>query len=171
MRLSMNPLKPPKQWPPPIEPPPTDLERWWSRLPVIGLVPSWYLAGRRRNRYLWNVLEPIEKLIVAQLAARHDGYQWPSESHAEIAHLISIAIGSEKHINPPTIIRDDPLDLLFWGAYDDMTPLAFSLAFKRRFGLDISWPQIVEFIDNRKTVGDFINWCVLRVNAKTELAT
>lgn len=164
----MNPLHSPKQWPPPDEPPPTAAEIRWARWPIVGIIPCWFLAGRRRSHHLWNVLEPIEKDIVLQLVHRAGDVQWPSGTHTAVAMMISAGVGAEKSIGPPPIMPGDGFDLLFWGAYDDMTALVFALAFEEQFGCEIPLSEFLEFHTQRKTVGEFVEHCVLKINQRAE---
>ena len=166
----MNPIQAPQQWPPPAEPPPSADKLKWTRWPIVGIVLRLYFASRRRSHHTWHVLKPIEEQIVAQLVGRNGNTEWQSELHAEIAGLISHAIAEEKSIEQPTIHPDDRFDLLFWGAYDDMTPLVFSLAFHDRFQINVTSDDMLQFYEQQRTIGEFVGFCVGSVNRQAENA-
>jgi hypothetical protein len=166
----MNPLQPPIQWPPPAEPPPSRGEQNWSRWPIVGIIPRWILGSRRRSNHIWNVLEPIQNQIVTQLVDRDGQIDWPTELHARVAALVARAIADEKSIKPPPLHPDDRFDLLFWGAYDDMTPLVFCVAFQNEFRIDVSWAEMQQFYDRHQTLNEFVNYCIAKIHRQPEVA-
>jgi hypothetical protein len=159
----MYPLEPPARWPPPEAPPPGEAELRWSRWPIIGILPRWFHRSRRYSHHLSNVLFPIEKEIVDQLVARSSEVVWASEHYAAVAQLISQAVAAEKGIEPPLIMPEDLFGLLFWGAYDDLTPLQFALAFEKKFRVEMTWPEMLQFYENGQTVGEFVDHCVSKI--------
>ena len=79
----------------------------------------------------------------------------------QIIDLLSLAISQEKFIDPPLLRRDDRVDILLWGAYDDITLLIFGLSFDRCFGARVQL-DVLEWInfDKPKTVQDFVDFCL-----------
>ncbi len=164
----MKPLQTPDQWPPPAEPLPTDRELNWSHWPIVGLIPRWIFASRRRNDFTWKMLHPIQDQIVSQLVDRNIHVDWPTKLHAKVAGLIARAIGDEKSIDPPALNPNDRFDLLFWGAYDDMTPLVFTFAFRDEFQIDIPQETMNDFYQQHRPISEFVNHCVARINRQAK---
>jgi hypothetical protein len=92
----------------------------------------WYRSAMHQE-----CLFPFEEDIVRQLSSR-PSFQWypPGSDDAEIVSALAEAISDEKGIELPSIHPDDPTELLFWGAYDDLTPLFFRMKISKRFTVE-----------------------------------
>lgn len=77
------------------------------------------------------------------------------------------SIAQEKGLGSITIHPDDPVELLFWGAVDDMSPLVFALALQEELGIALSHEDFEVFFKNHMTVSDVIAFCLARCHART----
>lgn len=139
--IEVRPLTNPVNWPPPALEPPSSVESILWRVPVIGWIVAYCLFYIRLSRHRYSVLLPLENEIVEQLAGRPPLDRWPlawpqTEVGREVVSALSQAIAEEKGISSPTIHPDDSVDCLFWGAFDDLTPMCFRIGLSKRFGGD-----------------------------------
>ena len=135
-------------------------------MPVLGWIVAPFLKSSRCWKHYSDVLEPIEKQLVQQLTARPKQASQLSDSmHQQVVKLISDAVAYEKHIDPPAIHPCDPFQLLFWGAYDDWTPLVFALSFREQFGKGIADEEFAMFWNNDWLVSDVASYCVNKIRA------
>jgi hypothetical protein len=112
------------------------------------------------------VLQPIERQIVQQLQSRHPATAWPNAPRrAEIVHMIGEAVAKEKAIDSIAIHPDDPIELLFWGAYDDMTPLHFAMALRTRFGVMVPCEDMLRSCQNHLKVHEVVDDCLRRLGS------
>ncbi len=117
------PLQPPIPWPPPDIPPyPRHL---LSRVPIVGWPFRYFRWLHYWSLHQKNILEPIEQSIVAQLQKRPAVGPWPQALDERLfVELVSQAVAFWKGLATPVAIHpDDPLQLLFWGPFEDLTPL------------------------------------------------
>ena len=110
-----KPLNYPKVWPPPDLPPasPESFEYKMKHIPILGWVVAYIIWLFRWRRFKQEVLNPIEDEIVVQLDAR----------------------GTIE--SPPPLYPEDPFGPLFWGPFDDLTPLIVDLEIQKEFGFRI----------------------------------
>jgi hypothetical protein len=143
---------------------PCENEQSWQGVPLIGWVIAAYLCHRRYRRHEREVLIPIERQIVEQLVRRRGATPCANGSlQTEVAQMVAEAVGKEKSIPQPAIHPEDPIELLFWGAYDDMSPLQFTIALRRRFGITVTSEDITRYCQGHWKVEDVINDCVTRI--------
>jgi hypothetical protein len=149
----MDPLMPltfPDQWPPPSFEYVDDL-RDNPTVPFVG----WFLRRRRKSqakhKFCEEVLDPIERHLVAQLTARTAEYRW-SDRDRPLVECLSKAIASEKFIPPPKLHPGDCYGLVTWGVFDDLTPLIFDMNLKDRFGVDFSKEEHFAFWRDQSTI-------------------
>ena len=131
---------------------------WSSRIPLIGYV-SRYVKWRQQWRFHHaNVLEPIADRIIDQLIDRPSDLIWPNnETHRRIAQVISNAIGIEKELpQSPALHPDDPFQLLFWGPFDDLTPLFVRTECRDKLDLPLSESIFIDAWNQRWTIQQFI---------------
>ncbi|WP_460167006.1 hypothetical protein [Thermostilla marina] len=161
MNLS-KPLQFPSPWPPP------DLvsglpESTLERIPIVG----WLFGSWRRRRRWWvhvrEVLIPIERQIVGQLTARSGiGYRADSPSHQRIADLITSVVAAEKGLSHVVLHPDDPIELLFWGPYDDMSPLLFRHVLRKELGIVLSTQEMQWLLRKGVTVSEVVAFCSMK---------
>ncbi len=117
----------PDRWPPEAPPalPPTENEVRLRRIPLGGRLIADFIANRRRLNQLSSSSEPIARGIALQLEARSPFEPWGESPRQQVMlRELAEAITLEKSLTvPPAIHPDDPMPLLLWGAFDDITPL------------------------------------------------
>jgi len=165
-----QPVRYPKVWPPP-EVPPAALESFESKIkhvPIAGWIVAYFLAQFRWSRHRSEVLSSIEQEIVEQLEARETSINWikgqewlNTPQKQKIALIISEAIGLEKPIeSPPQLHPEDPFGPLFWGPFDDLTPMIVRIEIKKEFGYRLPSDGLMDkFWDEQWTIGKFIDYC------------
>jgi hypothetical protein len=154
--LSFPALQYPAIWPPPELPP--YKPNGWSRFQVLGL-PFRYLTWLRHVRqHERDVLDPIADEIVSQLERRPVQGPWPRhEEERKIAQIISDAVGLEKGLpHSPALHPDDPFPLLFWGPFDDVTPLIVRMDSRDKLKREIPGHLIIDAWNDRWTIQRFI---------------
>ena len=110
-----------------------------------------------------NLLASIEKQIVDQLTARsclNNLNNWPDSRRRQIAQLISDAIKAEKDLSNVQIHPNDPIELLFWGANDDMSALVFSLVLQKQYGIKLTSQDFHMLWRQHATTSDLIEFCL-----------
>ncbi|QDT96244.1 hypothetical protein [Gimesia aquarii] len=142
-----KPLNYPKVWPPSDLPPasPESFEYKMKHIPILGWVVAYIIWLFRWRRFRQEVLNPIEDEIVVQLDARGTIENWyktqkwlNNPTKQKIGLIISEAIGLEKPVeSPPPLYPEDPFGPLFWGPFDDLTPLIVDLEIQKEFGCRI----------------------------------
>ena len=147
--MDFPPLKHPTPWPPTERPPSR-----FDGLPVIGGFLAWVSAiatGDQHNKLLYD----IECQICEQLAARPtDNHDWPKGSTGRrIVDALSKAVREEKEtpLDHVTLHPEDPIVLLWWGCYDNLTPLVSWHELDSEFDVRISrdeWHSIFSFSDD-----------------------
>jgi hypothetical protein len=153
-----QPLKYPQPWPPPVdEPKPEKISSGF------GAVKNWVhrvFYGTHRE-IVWY---EIERQICDQLNRRPQHGDWPSDTTRQrIVKALSNAVQREKEhpLDHVTLHQDDPIVLLFWGCYDDITALIFCKNLESDFGVLISheaWEKLMpgycgRWHDDQRTVG------------------
>lgn len=112
------------------------------------------------------MLEPIERQIVEQLQSRQSATAWPtSPRQAEIVRMIGESVAKEKSIDSIAVHPDDPIELLFWGAYDDMTPLQFAMALRNRFGVIVPCEDVLRYCQHHLKVHEVVDDCLRRLGS------
>lgn len=157
-----KPLQFPSPWPPPD---------WVSglrestleRIPIVG----WLFGSWRRRCHWWvhvrEVLIPIERQIVDQLTARSGiGYRADSPSHQRIADLIASIVAAEKGLSHVVLHPEDPIELLFWGPYDDMSPLRLRDALQKELGIVLSTQEMQRLLRKGVTVSEVVAFCSMK---------
>ena len=121
--LTFAPLEYPNPWPPPHE-----VSTRTDEFPILGRV--WRFA----TKVLWcdphtQLMFDIEEQILAQLKVRPKVEpKWPPDPKSRaIAEALAEAVRSEKGLDHVALHPLDPASVLFWGAYDDLTPLVFNI--------------------------------------------
>lgn len=122
--MGMEPLKYPTPWPPPVR----ERDRF-DRIPLLGGLLRSIFTGSPHD----TLLEGLLVQIVEQLKARTSPHPaWPNNPvEMEIVKALSKAIYEEKWIETAYLHPDDPLFLLWWGPFDDLTPLVFCIALQK----------------------------------------
>ena len=94
---------------------------------------------RYTSRHQKEVLDPIAEEIVAQLESRPLDGPWPVTSvQKSLAAIISDAVALEKGLpHSPALHPDDPFPLLFWGPFDDISPLIVRVESRGKLNLEI----------------------------------
>jgi hypothetical protein len=85
-------------------------------------------------------------------------------SHQRFADIIASAVAEEKSLRTFAVHPDDPVEALFWGAEDDMSPLHFALQLHKEFGVAISAADVDTFFKNHMKVCDLCRFIDLRMN-------
>ncbi|QDT29019.1 hypothetical protein [Gimesia panareensis] len=173
-----EPLKYPLVWPPPGYPAPSpeSREAKFRRIPLLGWFPSWILRHIRWRKHYYEILEPIAEEIVEQLEARPQIADWSSISsgfatsrHQKIAEIISDAICLEKGLeNPPPLHPEDPSSLLFWGPFDDLTPLIVGMEIHKEFNCHVPRDVLLLAWQQDWCLREFIDYCVQSMTQGTD---
>jgi len=109
------------------------------------------------------VLIPVEQQILGQLTARSGiGYRADSPSAQRIAELAARTVAAEKGLSHVVLHPDDPIELLFWGPYDDMSPFRFAIQLRKEFGIVLSTEEMEAFFKNHMTVSQVIAFCLTK---------
>lgn len=133
----MIPLVYPPVWPPPELPPPQN-DFWAMRVPVLGRLVALWMYYSRIGNHIEHVLGPIEDNIVKQLESRPPLIERDQQSRQEqIVSILAAAVCFEKGIDPVRQLHpDDPVILLVWGSYDDLTILIFRMNLLEAMGIE-----------------------------------
>ena len=161
IEAELFPLQYPDVWPPPdLAPCPPHR---FQRVPIVRWVVGCFIRLRRWSQHLEMVLEPIADQIKEQLEARPVVGFWPeSTSQQQIAEIISEAVCLEKGLKkPPVRHPKDPFPLLFWGPYDDLTPLIVNMELNDKLGLKIPMDFFLVAWKEEWTVQQFVQECDL----------
>lgn len=160
----MIPLDYPPVWPPP-ELPPLQNDFWAMRVPVLGrLVALWMYCFRIEDQ-IEQVWGPIEDNIVKQLESRPSLIERDQPSRQEqIVSILAAAVCFEKGIDPVRQLHpDDPVILLVWGSYDDLTILIFRMNLLEAMGIEFMEETAEKFVETlrieftRETKGKVCN--------------
>ncbi|QDU16489.1 hypothetical protein CA11_43210 [Gimesia maris] len=168
------PVRLSQAWPPVISPPPPPAQREhrFKRIPLVGWVLAGILASSRRRSHAWQELAIVEKEIVDQLEARGQIDNWVKKNNwfntpekQQIALIISEAIGLEKPLeSPPPLHPEDPFGPLFWGPFDDLTPLTVRLEIQKKWNIHIPGDSISLAWEEDWTILQFIEYCENSIN-------
>lgn len=161
---SPQPLHFPSPWPPPASPEGESSMSALRYIPIIGRVVGWWQGRRRWAAHVSRVLMPIERQIVDQLAMRPRMTLWSNSPsrHQTVAQLMATAVAQEKGLSPVTVHPDDPVELLFWGAVDDMSLLRFALHLEKECGIVLSIEDAEAFFNKHMTVSEVIAFCLAK---------
>ena len=107
------------------------------------------------------MLDPIAEEIIAQLEMRPIDGPWPTTPEQKaLATIISDAVALEKGLpNSPALHPDDPFPLLFWGPFDDLTPLIVRTESRAKLNREIPERFILDGWNKRWTIQRFIEQC------------
>ena len=173
--MPFPPLEYPKPWPPPEDESEQTqlawgldaLKRWLHKL----------LHGSELQKTHYH----MERQVCEQLNTRPATNEtWPQDLiRRRIVESLGEAVRQEKKhpLRHVTLHRDDPIILLLWGCYDDMTPLIFLRNLETAF--DVTIPGEVRrdlflfhrpsWYDDNRSVGDLVEQVIpLVVNRKRE---
>jgi len=121
-------------------PPPRHQRHWLSRIPFIG----WLIGGLYEGltAYRDPPRRQIELQITTQLESRPEANaDWPVDlAQRRVVDLLAGIICVEKCLSVDRVALhpDDPLELLMWGPFDDITPMVLRLGMDDLFGRRIS---------------------------------
>lgn len=165
--IEYNPLRFPKPWPPPAFPDRSGEKIGLERVPVFGWFVRYWQRFRQSQLHMKNVLDPIADQIVQQLESRPSICEWPgTEIERQIVLKISETICLEKGLDfPPALHPDDPLILLFWGPFDDISFLVVKCDLEKQLSIQIPVDTLLRFADENWTVRKFIDYCAQRMSA------
>jgi hypothetical protein len=136
-----------------------------KKIPIVGWLFAWWQDRRRWWVHVREVLIPIEQQIVGQLLARSATSYWAdSPTHQRIADLMATVIADEKGLSHVVLHPDDPVELLFWGAYDDMTLLRFALRLRKEVGVVLSREEMAVVFERHMTVSELIAFCLAKTS-------
>lgn len=157
-----QPLQFPRPWPPPNCPFGT-AQSTLEKIPIVGRLLARWRDRRRWWVHVREVLIPIEQQIVGQLLARSATSYWAdSPPHQRIADLMATVIAEEKGLSHVVLHPDDPVELLFWGAYDDMSLLRFALRLRKECGVALSREEMEAVFEKHMTVSELIGFCLAK---------
>ncbi len=164
------PVKYPELWPPPDLPPYP--QHWSSRIPLIGYVSRHVQRQKQWWAHFGSVLEPIADGIVNQLIDRPSELVWPeNEPGRSIAQIISNAIADEKGLpQSPALHPDDPFQPLFWGPFDDLTPLIVGMECRAKLGMTLPKEIFDDAWNQRWTIKQFIETATLSLPSASQPA-
>lgn len=131
--LEFAPLSYPTPWPPPKL---TERSKW-HRVPILG----WIVCEIHRDFVGDRVARGIHRDIVAQLNGRPSTTPaWPVEPRErQVVEALGKAVAGEKDLQGKSVALhpDDPVVLLLWGEFDDLTPVIFSSSIENDVGIDL----------------------------------
>lgn len=79
-----------------------------------------------------------------------------------MAKIISDVVALEKGLShSPALHPDDPFPLLFWGPFDDLTPLFVREEFRKKFRREIPERLILDAWNEQWSIGRFIERCTV----------
>jgi hypothetical protein len=163
--MALSPLMFPTPWPPPRKTRPI------GQISVVGSIVDglcFLFTGDPE-------LQAIETQIIRQLEARPDcNDDWPTDAKQRgIVRVLSNAVCDEKLCRQGVALHpDDPVALLMWGYYDDLTPLLSKSGLMRLFGLKKLPAALPEFFQrdvgsdllaSRRTVRDLVEFYAARL--------
>lgn len=142
---------------------------------VGWLYSSWYLCGSAlvgvavyvalaNHRECW---QSLEDSIIEQLEQRPENFRWPYANRRRkvIVDCVAKVVAEWKLVGPPSrraLHPDDPVQLLFWGPCDDLSPASFKHLFESEFGLSHDSKLPHDFVDDSTTADDSLNAFVER---------
>lgn len=149
----------PTTWPPPEQP--ACPAHPASRIPLIGALFQYCRWLRCSRQHLRAVLDPIADEIISQLDARPTEGDWPAAPEQRaLAQMISEAVSLEKGLtNPPALHPDDPFPLLFWGPFDDLTPMIVCHDSREKLNREILKSVVMDAWNQRWTIRRFVEHC------------
>ena len=78
-----------------------------------------------------------------------------------LAQIVSDAVCLEKGLtNSPALHPDDPCPLLFWGPFDDMTPIIVEMDSRKELNREIPQNLFVDAWNHNWTIQRFIERCI-----------
>jgi len=78
-----------------------------------------------------------------------------------LAKIVSDAIATEKGLKrSPALHPEDPVPLLFWGPFDDLTPLIVRIEMRKKLKREIPGELILTAWNERWTIQRFIEECL-----------
>jgi hypothetical protein len=130
-------------------------------LPVVGRILQYFTWLRYSRQHQTEVLDPIAEQIINQLESRPALSEWPVSPHdRQVAMIISDAITQEKGLTKsPALHPDDPFPLLFWGPFDDLTPLIVRANCRDQLKLTLPTDIFTDAWQQRWTIQRFISHC------------
>jgi hypothetical protein len=159
MMAAFEPLHFPVPWPPPDLPLLWPIERFWRSIPIAGWIIAHLIEIHRLSPHR-KELEAIESQITRQLLSRSTCEYWAKGSeHYQLARLLAEAVGKEKGLPAVSIHPDDPIEVLLWGAEDDMSALRFALELQERCEINLSIKDFQFFFANHLTASEVIAYC------------
>lgn len=164
--IEYNPLRFPKPWPPPDFPDRNDEKTGLERLPVFGWFVRYWYRSRQSQLHTKNVLAPIADQIVEKMESRPSICEWPeTEIGRQIVLKISETVCLEKGLDfPPALHPDDPLILLFWGPFDDISFLTVKCDLEKQLSIQLPVDTLLRIADENWTVRKFIDYCEQRLS-------
>lgn len=144
----------PERWPPPDLPPFPPHPLAW--IPVFGSLFR-YFRWLRYSQKHQPVLDRIAGEIISQLETRPDEGPWPSVPDQRLfAQIVSDAVYREKGLtHRPALHPNDPFPLLFWGGYDDITPMIVRIESLEKLKLEVPDKLIMAGWNQRWTIQQF----------------
>ena len=135
----LAPLAFPDGWPP------RSVKGTFDGIPIIGGIVVWLrlLFARNSQAHL------VEAEILRRLHRRPAwNVEWPTDPKGNaIVRALSRAVADEKLDRASVALHpDDPVVLLTWGAFDDLTPLLFQTRLARVFGLKKLPVELIDFL-------------------------
>lgn len=154
--VGFPPLQYPSPWPPPELPPyPRHPLEW---VPVLGWLIRYFRWLHFNSIHDRQDLDPLAKAIITQLESRPTHGPWPTNAEEKcLVEIISDAVKIEKGLrHAPAIHPDDPFPLLFWGPFDDLTPLLVRIECRDKLHREIPGDMLGEAWNGRWTIHRFI---------------
>ena len=122
--------------------------------------------------------DEIERQICDQLNSRPPSNEhWPQDGiRRQIVESLAEAVRQEKKylLKHVMLHLEDPIVLLLWGSYDDLTPLVFCRNLETAFDLSVStvdWESILqigraEWFEDDRTVGHLVEQLIAMLPEK-----
>ncbi|MEW4488177.1 hypothetical protein AB1L42_08855 [Thalassoglobus sp. JC818] len=124
----MSPITYPAPWPPPSRKP-----DFYDRIPVAGEILRSICELATGSAY-WKSQNEIANQIEIQLQARSgERFEWPAhDEHQIVLEALQETVCFWKGVDQFCPHPDDPAVLLFWGPFDDLSPLCFQTALEKK---------------------------------------
>ncbi len=160
--IDFLPLQYPDPWPPPGIHPTDEPKQTLNQIPIVGRLIRYIRWLNQSRTYLRDVGYPIEEQIVEQLNARPNHGVWPSSADkCEIACIISRAVRNEKGLDVvPALHPEDPFSLLFWGPFDDITPLIVRTELQKQHQIRLPSDTFLLAWKEDWTIEKFVDFCL-----------
>lgn len=120
---------------------------------------SWFtsaLAGYKERKAYELVAYKTSENIIMQLESRTLEFKYDDELRDNILMILRKSVAKEKGMKDVLIYPDDPIKLLLWGPYDDLSPLLFLIDIEKCYKVRIDPILYRRLINEDITANEFV---------------